>query len=85
MRKLMNLDAYIFYKLIGRMKPNYNPHHNISPHNGSHKYAPTQPRLSHTLNYTNSNKDIALKKDEYKDLKYIPTTYGQITNSPPKP
>ena len=83
----------IYFFIIGSMKPNYNPHHNISPHNGSHKYPSThsQPRLSHTLNYTNSNKDIALKKDEGKDPKYIPTyspNYGHITNSqtsPPKP
>ena len=78
------------------MNPNYKPHHNISPHNAhTNKYTPThsQPRLSHTLNYTNSNKDISIKKEEFRDQKYLNTySPNYITNSktntqtsPPKP
>ena len=60
------------------MKPNFNPNpQSMSPHYTGpplkHNSPNIQPRLSHNTGYTNSSKDISIKKEEFKDHKYLST------------
>ena len=70
---------YIYKQLTKTiMKPNYSSNgQSTSPHYVNpalkHNSPNIQPRLSHNAAYTNSSKDISVKKEDFKDHKFLNT------------